>query len=760
MASGQTGGTGGINYYSADDRTYLSSLTSYNESIKYAGKNIKTSDGTVAYVTKTGLVKKYADDETYRANSGKNGCPSTIIAMNQTWQSLGFPVGSNMAKGQACGNEGSYVTTEPPENNFDAAWYRKTYPDLKLTTDAAALSDWNSAGLVAGRLPNATLMSSMAALGKVGYVDPDTMLRPITQGVDYSGGYNKYLKRSNVTGTNMIDCTTLNIIKYGDRVVLACNNLTGYLSTDSSLSFGTKKVVLIIRPLDTTSQNGTPVKFGDQVSLAVSLSNYNSTCGQWGCEVGTIDTSSLKFVFGPGGDTGGSPVQIMPTTDAFGAGDNLTYSTPFNLSAALLTPSNALYQGEYLRPASRIPSSNDQYYLIFQTDGVVAFYKQSNQEVIWKSDKTSTTPAWLRISNLGTLEAVDTGGNTYWTSGNPTGVGPFALAVQTDGELVLYDSRLKKLFSKGTSDATVANPVQTYSAKLDANNILKFSTATAGKGVFSFLNSEGSTVKASATCDVSIMQAQCGADCVGFIHDGSSNEWQQLKGKSKTTDFKMTSTVQDIYMKIPAVSLADASCKAENATFVDYTFTGNAVGGTGMSYNGAKQCSSFYASLKEKKAAYDLLELRMLEQAEKDAKAYDTSSLNNLRDSADADVLRDEIEYEKTKYSSLKENNPKTATLAKQKDDSSVINKQMQLRSILAILFTILALVLCWLTGTIWPAVVLMVLAAGWYGGMLYSAGFAFIFAIAYFKSPMWAAVTAIFIFLVYYGWMSMVSFW
>jgi hypothetical protein len=39
--------------------------------MKYAGKNINTSDGTVAYVTDTGKVKAYATTDVYDGTSDR-----------------------------------------------------------------------------------------------------------------------------------------------------------------------------------------------------------------------------------------------------------------------------------------------------------------------------------------------------------------------------------------------------------------------------------------------------------------------------------------------------------------------------------------------------------------------------------------------------------------------------------------------------------------------------------------------------------------
>jgi hypothetical protein len=235
--------------------------------------------------------------------------------------------GSTMTNGQSCGTEARYVTAGPPQNEFAAPWYRGAYPELRLETDEDALNDWNTAGQTAGRLPNANILTSMTSLGTVGYVDPNSVLHGITD-LKFNG-VRSFTKWSNVTGKNMVDCTTMMSVKYGDRVVLASNDATAFLTTDSVTKFGSKKVVFIVRPLTGSSDTGTPVKYGDKISLALSVTNYSSSCGYWGCKVGNVDPKSMQYKFGPGGATGGTNLEVaVPINSAYNVGDNVPYDAP------------------------------------------------------------------------------------------------------------------------------------------------------------------------------------------------------------------------------------------------------------------------------------------------------------------------------------------------------------------------------------------------------------------------------------------------
>ena len=703
-------------YESSCNDPYVDSLTTYGDSMQYANKNIQTTDGKRAYVTSTGVVKEYADTETYETTAGLNGCPTAVENLNQTWKNLGFRVGAKMVKGQSCGNETKYVTTKPPENNFDAAWYRKNYPDLQLPSDAAATVEWTNVGKTEGRWPNASLLNSMMSLGKVGYIDPDTNLHTISTNITYNNGYEKFLQSSNVSGTNMKDCTKMNFIKYGDRVVIAANDLFGYLTTDSVMNFGSTKQVFIIRPLPNGSDTGTPVRFGDQVSLALSVSNYTESCGYWGCQVGTIQDDTFKYVFDQGGTTGGTPVQLMPTSTAYSVAENISYGVPFNIAVALIPQNNAMYQGYVMRPnGDPLMSTDEQYYMTFEYDGLIRFYRTGNTTPLWKSDKlplvdengVKKNPKQLIISSNGVLQAQDEGGSFYWTSPSKSGTAPFALAAQTDGRLVLYDKNLKEVWGVPIDgNGTIVNKLEDYYAMVNVDSEMVFAH-DATKGVYSFQNEDGSSLVTPDKCDLSIMEAQCGNGCIGFIHDGTSNEWQMLTTNMKATDFKVTSTVKDIYMKIPKVSLADKSCKKEEASFVDFSWLSKAVPGAELTTSGKNQCVASDSLSAEQNAYQSALDLQWA-RTQEDAYDFDTSPLNDLkRTEAAIDEATSGTSSEIQGYMKKLQNLPANDTYDKQVSDSKILDRQSKYRYMLWAIIAVLVagfILVAWFGGA-WAAV-------------------------------------------------------
>lgn len=96
-------------------------ISRVNSSNPYLNKNIRFTNGTIAYVTKQGIVKTYSNMTIYNNTIGKNGCPSSdYIQLSIPWSSSytqgktiptnpPLVVGTPMKSGQSCGNEGTNV---------------------------------------------------------------------------------------------------------------------------------------------------------------------------------------------------------------------------------------------------------------------------------------------------------------------------------------------------------------------------------------------------------------------------------------------------------------------------------------------------------------------------------------------------------------------------------------------------------------------------------------------------------------------------
>lgn len=310
---------------------YLSTIQKYMDGKNYAYKHIKSSD-KIGYVTTTGVSKQYASMNDYNATAGKNNCPSNFTQLDSTWSDLGFPVGSLMKSGQSCGNENTYVQASPPQNDFDWEYYIRTYSPEGVTTQQQALNHWNSTGKQDGLLPNATIMTSMSKLGKVGYIDVDTQFHKVPATAKSS--YKSYSNISNVTGTTMEDCSRpIPSLKYGDIIVLTNQNNTGYIN-NSVFKFGNEKTNLYLRPSPGEDQTGKAIKYGDSVCISSSSSSYTTSCGWWGCKVAFINTSTNQIEFGPGGTTTTTFKINPPEGSNYTSGSEIKYGYPFSLKSA------------------------------------------------------------------------------------------------------------------------------------------------------------------------------------------------------------------------------------------------------------------------------------------------------------------------------------------------------------------------------------------------------------------------------------------
>lgn len=87
---------------------------------RYLDRNVRLNDGTLGYVTRQGVFKRYNNDADYKATAGKNGCPSDFIPLD-TGDSILTPngkylngdvplyIGTPMISGQQCGYAGSNI---------------------------------------------------------------------------------------------------------------------------------------------------------------------------------------------------------------------------------------------------------------------------------------------------------------------------------------------------------------------------------------------------------------------------------------------------------------------------------------------------------------------------------------------------------------------------------------------------------------------------------------------------------------------------
>lgn len=602
--------------------SYTDNLRTVVKGKQYAGKNVLTTDGKMGYITETGVIKQYSSPNSLNV---LNGCTTSYEQLNNEWDKLGFPIGSAMVDGQTCGNETKYIQSKPPSVNFDWKYYINSHPDLNLTTEQQAIDHWNNTGIHEGLLPNATILSEMSNVGKIGYVDVNTTLHTVpSDAYKYTGKYNEF-KDLNVTGTNMEDCSrTIPVVKYGEQVFMKFGDIYGSMNNSSILEFNNVKTPFFLRPIPYTANayymNGTPIKYGDQICIAVTSQNWwGYFCGFWGCKVGYINPHTNIIGFGPGGVYGGSYFTITPPIGSqYTVGSEIKYNDSFILTASLSEPAN-LKQDVVVTPGNYIWSGNGKYLFVYQTDGNICFYDLSSGyfKLIWMSGKVHV-PQKMVLQGDGNLVAYDTNGIPQWTSNSHQtsneSLTTYQLNVQNDRNLTIVSSDGATIWSTNTSiGLDIEGGNITKIGHVSKEKLIRFGTPaeSVGKCEFTFSNINHDYAY-DLSCDMNALNTACNADntCTGFIYSSTDNTWQKIPTNSNAELYKITDTPPKIFVKETDIDMKDKSCLSGKSQFVESTIYSNYPKGNDYAMNG-NQCNlksvgiSFPTPIEQKKQKYD-----------------------------------------------------------------------------------------------------------------------------------------------------------
>jgi hypothetical protein len=90
------------------------------------------------------------------------------------------------------------------------------------------------------------------------------------------------------------------------------------------------------------------------------------------------------------------------------------------------------------------------------------------------------------------------------------------------------------------------------------------------------------------SCDLNLLKKMCTNDCVGIVHSPANNTWQKI---TPSSNYKITTTLQDIHMKEQNVNLNDRSCDSGMAKFIDPTIYSNYPQGDALKAGGTNQCN-------------------------------------------------------------------------------------------------------------------------------------------------------------------------
>ena len=592
---------------------YVDTLKKYMSGKNYANKNIKTPDA-MGYVTATGISKKYSNMNDFNATAGKNNCPSDFVTLTPKWDDLGFPVGSLMKSGQSCGNENKYVQSEPPKTNFDWKFYLQQNPDLGnagIITEQQANDHWNTYGKQEGRVPNATIMASMATLGKIGYIDVDTAIHTVPG--TPTGDYKEFLSRSNVTGTKMEDCSRpLPILKYGTPIIFTQNNQKGSLQS-TSLVFGTNSSEFFFRPPPGNDRQGQEILYGDQVCITTSSSSYTE-CGWWGCKVASVNSSNQLF-FGPGGKKT-QTFYILPPSEQYNLLKTpIKYGFPFLLVSISNSNAAQLPKGVSVncKPGTE-PKNMPAGVYRYSGNNTLQYYPTPEIASSWNPNWGSTVDIDCSTYTLGetatksNAASLKNGDAVACVPGKelPNGVQGGIYRYVEDNVLRWYPNpTIASAWDNSWSshikgiDCTTYKAGEPMSSKMETSsvpeNVPMFAYVSNGKVVFgSIAETNGANVFSThyattdTTCDLNLLKKMCTDDCVGIVHSPANNTWQKI---TPTANYKITNTVQDFYMKETTVNMNDKSCNTGKAEFIDSTLFSNYTQGVAFKAGGSNQCN-------------------------------------------------------------------------------------------------------------------------------------------------------------------------
>ena len=674
---------------------YVDTLKKYMSGKKHANQNIKTPDA-MGYVTATGISKKYNSMDDFNATAGKNNCPSDFVTLTPKWNDLGFPVGSLMKAGQSCGNENKYVQSEPPKTDFDWKFYLQQNPDLGnagLTTEQQANDHWNAYGKQEGRVPNATIMASMATLGKIGYIDVDTNIHTVPG--TPTGDYKDFLSRSNVTGTKMEDCSRpIPILKYGTPIIFTQNNQKGSLQS-TSLVFGTNGSEFFFRPPPGDDRQGQEIRYGDQVCITTSSSSYTE-CGWWGCKVASVNSSNELF-FGPGGKKT-QTFFILPPSEQYNLLKTpIKYGFPFLLVSISNSNAAQLPKGVSVNCKSGTePKGMPAGVYRYSGNNTLQYYPTPEIASSWNPNWGSTVDVDCSTYTLGetatksNAASLKNGDAVACVPGKelPNGVQGGIYRYVEDNVLRWYPNpTIASAWDKKWSsrikgiDCTTYKAGEPMSSKMESSsvpeNVPMFAYVSKGKVVFgSIAETKGTNVFSThyattdTSCDLNRLKKMCTDDCVGIVHSPANNTWQKI---TPTSNYKITNTVQDFYMKEANVTMNDKSCNTGKAEFIDSTLFSNYTQGVAFKAGGSNQCN-IALSLKPYKGD-----------------SMDTSDMANYKPSIVSLQQQQEqnttIMKEKTKlYKKVTqgiENTPDMDTLEQQYTDMTVFDSQNKTNMIL-----------------------------------------------------------------------------
>jgi len=441
--------------------SYLNRTSSNNP---YLGKNLRFADGKIVYVTQQGVAKPYTSEDIYKNTIGNNGCPIGYTQLDIPWSAnyikgsiiLTKPplvVGSEMIKGQSCGNEGVNVFVNSMIDN----------PKTKYEGCYADNIDSPLMNFIGGQQGSYTYEQCQNAAidGGYQYFALQDVNYETSQG--YCSVSNNY-ETAESLGEGMIVSESIalwssNTNEVGSSAILSQNGSLNVVNTSGSAIFNTDN--------STASPGNYLGCYLDSSKRALPLLNKNNTLSSnlGGNKWDNNYDSAFDYA-----NTNGYKYFSIQAANTSGNGQG-GFSNSLSSSMKYGKASNcSVVDGKYVGGGwSNALYSTDQtsnYFLILQDDGNMCIYRGSgpndNQGTIWCSNTTEKQQG----SNPDYVAEKGKYGKNWMSLGSTLAAGDFlgstngnlALIMQTDGNLVLYTFKLVSNCSK-MSDGKIGGGV-------------------------------------------------------------------------------------------------------------------------------------------------------------------------------------------------------------------------------------------------------------------------------------------------------------
>ncbi len=488
-------------------------LTAQQNRTTNLGSNVKAGD-TYAFINQFGIAKKYNSAADYTATAGKNSCGSaTHIPLERTWADIRYPVGTPMTAGAPCGYENSYITTSFPSS-----------------------------------INGATMLSGMTQMGNVGYVDVDNIFHSVNS--SYSSTYKAPVV-SYIHGKNMISCLG-GVVHYGDPIYLKFDG--SFIHTESNvLKTSSTGSIYYLQPVIGTGSG--EINYGDSFLLSVSNVPSTSSCGTWGCKVGSISTSN-RIELSSGSNI--VPFKFLPLSTT-------KMNSPININEVMAlvayNTTNTLMDNTDLT-SSAIPylTSNNEAYTLKFNNGVLAVYNASGsvKTTLYSMASPSTTSYISFGSGKFTVYSSPGGSSIGEYPSTSGGVSPYKGVLCNNGDFVIIDNN--NAIQWPTTVTTYDTPNNVFATETNSELVLR-NTPDYKFKITSPLYGDGES------CDLDGLKDFCtdSSNCAGFIHSSTNNNWEMISKNDSASKYQISDTPTNAYLRDQTIDVSGSNCPANQA---------------------------------------------------------------------------------------------------------------------------------------------------------------------------------------------------